>query len=279
VASIAFKCPGCARTIHVPHDYAGRRGKCPACRTVVVVPDATTAAAQTPPSSEPSDRTASADRTAHRIPTSALWKRPWVVGGTLVGLVILGVLAMAIPRLGRGPTFRDPRTGTVLTLEHGKRLACVHNLVNIDHSRRTHADRHGFVPRPKSDEFAVLQHIVDSVDPHSIEPSSFVCPFSDQKAAPREGDRGHFRLNGNTCSYRWSPHGIGPEAVGTKESRRILAYDHESHPDGRRSALFTDGSIRQIDDEELETELKKPPPVPEDRTSAQPTGNAQTRPR
>lgn len=37
--SIVASCPGCSRTIQVPDDAAGKKGKCRACGSVVIVPD------------------------------------------------------------------------------------------------------------------------------------------------------------------------------------------------------------------------------------------------
>jgi len=36
--AIAFRCAGCGHTIKVPQSYAGKRGKCPKCKEAVVVP-------------------------------------------------------------------------------------------------------------------------------------------------------------------------------------------------------------------------------------------------
>ena len=38
--SISFACPGCKKTIEVPDGLRGRRGKCPGCATMFVVPQA-----------------------------------------------------------------------------------------------------------------------------------------------------------------------------------------------------------------------------------------------
>lgn len=37
--AVKFKCDRCGREIAVPQTYAGRKGKCPTCKTVVTVPD------------------------------------------------------------------------------------------------------------------------------------------------------------------------------------------------------------------------------------------------
>jgi len=36
---IQFSCSFCGRQIKMPREYAGRKGKCPQCKSVLVVPE------------------------------------------------------------------------------------------------------------------------------------------------------------------------------------------------------------------------------------------------
>ena len=43
-----FKCPSCQSTLHVEDRFAGKKGRCPACKTIVVAPSLTSEQPATP---------------------------------------------------------------------------------------------------------------------------------------------------------------------------------------------------------------------------------------
>jgi ribosomal protein S27E len=106
--SIAVTCPGCRQELTVKDEMAGKRGRCPRCRDVVVIPSSGPAAI---PSVAPAPEFVDAadERRQPRLapmPRSPGLTMPWLVGtvGALVIISLIGALVLfhALRRFGVG---------------------------------------------------------------------------------------------------------------------------------------------------------------------------------
>src|SRR4051812_12827562 len=75
--TIALACPGCAQTVPVTHEMAGKRTACPQCRLELTLPRGLVEL----PTHEPEPPPAEVRRSRHA------WVWPWVTG---FGIVFLG---------------------------------------------------------------------------------------------------------------------------------------------------------------------------------------------
>ena len=79
---ISFTCPACARTFQTSEAYAGKRGKCPGCHTLLIIPH--------PPSAA---MTAAVPRKPYAPPRGRLVEAPRPHNAFAVVALLLGVVS------------------------------------------------------------------------------------------------------------------------------------------------------------------------------------------
>ena len=141
----------------------------------------------------------------------------------------------------------------VPTLQKGRGEAyavqCQSNLKILYTHGIEYSDKSGtnVFPYSEAGSVAALQALID-FRPDWIEPALFSCPSHGGPAPAREG--GRLVLTPDTTSYE-----VVPWRVSNRVDDAIWLYDRAPVHEGHRNVLFSDGSVRQMDEAEFQKAL------------------------
>lgn len=165
----------------------------------------------------------------HRV----LETRAGVLAGVGFGAFAAGFLVPTLQK-GRGEAFT---------------VQCQSNLRQLYSVGMLYSDKSGTRAFPHSEEgsLASLQVLMDS-DPELLGPSLVLCPAHGGRAPIREG--GKVVLAPDTTSYE-----VVPWRIRNTVPDAIWIYDREPAHEGYRNVLFSDGSVRKMEEGEFQKAL------------------------
>jgi prepilin-type processing-associated H-X9-DG protein len=172
--------------------------------------------------------------------------RRGIESGAIV-IVALGVAvgaALVVPVLSEGRG-------------HAHQVHCTNNLRQLYAALVDYAANNDGFPHSTDGSIAALNAFLKTKYGRNIAPDIFICLQGAEFDSELDDD-GLFELTEDTCSYELVPWKTSPE------KNSILLFDRNTHDDGTRNVLFTDGHVEVLDEFDFQEQMESDENAAED---------------